>query len=455
MPKDEGDASHLPGAPKEMPMNLEYAPKAERKGNEPSYEQRCEKLLALAEVIRKRRTEIVRSAVADIRFTVKDSELEVDTSIDRIKMFAQARPILEGRRPLGGRGSSVSLMLSYNGSAWLNTAITSIYMVGNKVNVKFSSRGPHLSELTESLYEPIFGDDVRFVREAGKSFVARSLEDPNVSSVVIFGSDENVLPYEEAFRRAGKKLVFEGPGQDPFIVFPDASLDLAMKDLVTSKFSYSGQTCVAPKRIFIHRSIYEQFLALFEERVRKLVVGSPEDVHTDVSPVASTTAVVRIREQMRDAVEKGARVVVGGKIVGNLVYPTIVRDATDDMLGMREEIFGPVAFTSHFETKEEVLARARNHKYGLRAALFGGKEAAEVAKALVGEPYCHPVPAYTFGKFGTIALNQTRAESWRGSLVTKAAGGYGYSGWIWERADGKFRLKQGPKLLSVETSLPA
>ncbi len=129
-----------------------------------------------------------------------------------------------------------------------------------------------------------------------------------------------------------------------------------MKDLVATKFAHSGQTCVAPKRILVHRSIYGEFLARFEERVRNLVTGAPEDVRTDVSPVASAPAVARIREQLKEAVAMGAKA----------------------------------------------------HKYGLRAALFGGKEAAEAATELVGKPYCHPVPAYTFGKFGTIALNQTR-----------------------------------------------
>lgn len=419
-----------------------------------SYEERYRKLLDLAESLRAHRVQIVREAARDIKFTVKDSEVEVDTSIDRLRMFAEARPILEGRRPLGGEGSSVSLMLSYNGSSWLNTAITSIFMVGNRVNVKFSSKGSGLSSLTESIYKPIFGDDVRFTRESGKAFMERSLKDPDVSAVVVFGSDENILPYEHAFRRSGKKMVFEGPGQDPFIVFPDADLELAMRDLVTSKFSYSGQTCVAPKRIFVHRSIYGEFLERFAERVRKLAVGPPGDVWTDVSPVASPLAVGRIREQLRDAVEKGARISEGGEITGDLVHPTIVRDATDDMLGMREEVFGPVAFTSPFDTTEEAVARAKSHKYGLRAAIFGGKEAAKAASELVGEAYCHPVPAYTFGKFGTIALNQTRGESWRGAFVTRAVGGYGYSGWIWETVDGKFRIKQGPKLLSVETSTP-
>jgi betaine-aldehyde dehydrogenase len=417
-----------------------------------SYDERYAKILDLAEAIGSRRGEIIDQAVRDIRFTVRDTAKEVDIAVDRLKMYDEARTFLEDRQPLGGDGSCVSLMLSYNGSAWLNTAITSIWMVGNRVNVKFSSKGSGLADLTESLYRPIFGDDIRFHRGSGKSFVKGSLRDPSVSAVVIFGFDENVLPYEEAFRQTGKKLVFEGPGQDPFIVFSDADLPLALSDLMTAKFMYSGQTCTAPKRIFVHRSIYEEFLDRFEEKAARLVVGRPEEERTDVSPVASGIAVARIRAQLSDAAAKGAKIILGGKIAGNLIHPTIVRDATDDMLGMREEVFGPVAFTSPFDTKEEVLRRAKDHKYGLRAAVFGGEEAKETAEELAGEPYCHPVPGYTFGKFGTTALNQTRAESWKGAFVVKAVGGYGYSGWIWETADSAFRIKQGPKLLSLETA---
>ena len=125
------------------------------------------------------------------------------------------------------------------------------------------------------------------------------------------------------------------------------------------------------------------------------------------------------------------------------------------MLGMREEVFGPVLFTTSFSDREEVIARAKNHKYGLRASVYGGAEAALTAAALKGENYCHPVPDYTFGKFGTVSLNEPRAKSWQGALVTKAVGGYGYSGWVWETIEGRFQIKQGPKLIHLETSIPA
>lgn len=416
-----------------------------------SYEERFSRILALREALRENRERIAEQAVRNLNFTMRDSLKEVDVAVDRLAMYEGA-DFLKNRVPLGGPGSSVSLMLSYNGSAWLNTAITSIYMVGNRVRVKFASRGSDVMALTEAMYRPIFGDDVTFYRGSGASFVEESLKDDKTSSVVVFGFDENVIPYEDAVRRSGKTFVFEGPGQDPFIVFPDADQELALSDLVTAKFMYSGQTCTAPKRIFIHRAIYGEFLERFLAKVRALVVGDPRDPRTDVTPVASPLAVERIGRQLTDAVARGAKVLAGGRIEGALVHPTVVKDAADGMLGMREEVFGPVAFTTSFETEDEVIRRAKDHKYGLRAAVFGGEAAGRVAAALVGESYCHPVPAYTFGKFGTVALNQPRTESWKGAFVVKAVGGYGYSGWIWETVEGRFRIKQGPKLLSVETS---
>ncbi|GKT10447.1 aldehyde dehydrogenase [Desulforhabdus sp. TSK] len=378
----------------------------------------------------------------------------VELAIDRLKMFEETERLLSARKPLGGPGSRVSLMLSYNGSAWVNTAILSIYLVGNRVTVKFSSKGRDVMKLTESIYRPIFGDDVTFYQGGGRVFMEESLRESDVAAVVVFGFDENILPYEHAFRETGKKLVFEGPGSDPFIVFPDADLELALTDLMAGKFMYSGQACTAPKRIYIHESIYDEFLAMFVDRVKRLQVGDPADERTDVSPVASDLAVKRIGEQLAEAMRLGAEVLVGGRNEGNLVYPTVVKNATDRMLGMREEVFGPVAFTSSFASKREVLDRARSHKYGLRAAVFGGGDGQVVAQTLKGEEdYCHPVNSYTFGRFGTVAYNETRPTSWRGAFVTKPVGGYGYSGWIWETAGGKFCMKQGPNLLSTETSV--
>jgi acyl-CoA reductase-like NAD-dependent aldehyde dehydrogenase len=419
-----------------------------------SFDDRFSRVKDLAQALRAHKEQLTALAARDLKFTVRDTAYEVDLTRDRLHLFGEIRDRLKDRRPLGGPGSRVALMLSYNGSAWLNTVISSCYIVGNKVLVKFSSKGNDVRDLMEKIYRPLFGGDITFYHGSGRAFMAEALKDPETAAVVVFGFDGNTLPYQEAFQTTGKKLVFEGPGSDPFIVFADADLDRALNDLADSKFIYSGQTCTAPERIFLHRDIYEEFLSRLADRVRSLTVGDPEDERTDVSPVASDLAVSRIKLYLEDAVLKGAKILAGGKIEGNLVHPTVVKDATDAMLGMQEEVFGPVAFTTPFDTLEEVLARARNHKYGLRAAVWGGPEAQAAARELKGRDYCHPVPGYTFGKFGTVSVNEPRAESWKGALVTKAAGGYGYSGWLWETVAGRFRIKQGPKLISLETSVP-
>lgn len=418
-----------------------------------SWEERYARLEELGAALPRHRQELISLAARELWFPRRDSAYELELTVEGLAGLANSREVLEKRWPLGGPDSLVAVILSYNGSAWLNLVIASTFLAGNRVVAKFSSRGRGLQSLMEEIYRPIFGDAVLFYRGSGRSLVEEVIRNPRFAGLVFFGYDGHLLPYQEAFRQSGKKVVFEGPGADPFIVFPDADLELALTDLIAAKFAYSGQTCTAPKRIFIHRDIYELFLKMVVEEVQRLTVGDPEDEAVQVTPLASDLAVVRIREALAEVAAKGAKILAGGGIEGNLVRPTVVRDAKDDMLGMREEIFGPVLFTTAFDTAEEVLSRARNHKYGLRAAVFGGMEAARTAAALKGQDYCHPVPDYTFGRFGTVSLNEARAVSWRGALVTKAVGGYGYSGWIWETVAGCFRLKQGPKLIHLETSL--
>lgn len=418
-----------------------------------TFDQRFNKVTKLIAALGRRRDKMMTRAAHDLQFAVKDTAYELDLTLERLGTYINVRETLANRGPLGGPGSWVAVMLSYNGSAWLNLVITAAYMAGNKVMVKFSSKGPSLLGLMEEIYRPIFGNDIMFYRASGKTFLEEAIKNPNVSAVVFFGSDEHMLPYQEAFRKSGKKLIFEGPGVDPFILFADAPLEMAIADLRSAKFAYSGQTCTAPKRIFIHESVYEKFLEGMADEVKSLVIGDPEDRNVDVTPLASDLAVLRIQAALDEAVKKGAKILVGGKVDKNLVYPALVMDASDDMLGMKEEVFGPVLFTTSFADRQEVEARAKNHKYGLRASVYGGAEAALTAAALKGEDYCHPVPDYTFGKFGTVSLNEPRAKSWRGALVTKAVGGYGYSGWVWETVGGRFQIKQGPKLIHLETSI--
>ena len=417
-------------------------------------EERVERVHRLIAKIKEKRDELILIAIRDTGFTYRECSIEVDVNLKNLQGFDEMISAFAARRPLCGPGQEVALILPYNGSAWLNTAIVSIYLVGNRVRVKFASRGSEIASFTESLYQPIFGDAISFDYADGKTFIEHAIADPQTPAICLFGTDAYAGRYEDSIKHHGKKFVFEGPGKDPFIVLPGGDLEAAAHELAEAKYIYAGQTCTAPERVYLHESIHEEFLQIFLELSRAIKMGDPEDPATEMGPVASPRAIANIKAQLKDAEAHGARIVLGGKIEGNLVHPTVVVDATHDMLGMQDETFGPVSFIQSFSTTEEAIGLARDNRYGLRAAIYGDEQKTlKVGEELVGESYCHPVEEMKFGLFGTIAVNQPRSESWQGAFVGKPVGGYGYSGWIWETINGAFILKQGAKLLSIETSV--
>ncbi len=417
-------------------------------------EERLERVHRLIAKVKEKRDELISIAVRDTGFTHRECSIEVDVNLKNLQGFDAMVSAFATRQPLCDPEQEVALILPYNGSAWLNTAIVSIYLVGNRVRVKFASRGSEIASFTESVYQPVFGDAIRFDYADGKTFIEHAIADSHTPAICLFGTDAYAGRYRDSIKAYGKKFVFEGPGKDPFIVLPGGDLEAAAHELAEAKYIYAGQTCTAPERVYLHEAIHHDFLEIFLELSRAVKVGNPADPATEMGPVASPRAIANIKTQLEDAVARGGRVVLGGKIEGNLVYPTVVIDATHDMLGMRDETFGPVSFIQSFSTTEEALQLARDNRYGLRAAIYGDEdEARKVGEKLVGEPYCHPVNEMEFGIFGTIAVNQPRSESWQNAFVGKPVGGHGYSGWIWETIDGEFVLKQGAKLLSIETSV--
>ena len=416
--------------------------------------ERFTRVQLLMEAIRANKDEMVYTAVRDTGFTFRECAMEVDVILTRLAGFKEMLPIFAKRQPVCGQDQEVALVLPYNGSAWLNVAIISVYLVGNRLRVKFASRDSEIAHFTESLYGPIFGDAIRFEYSSGRTFLQNAITDVRTPAICLFGTDEYAWQYLESIRAHKKKFVFEGPGKDPFIVLPGADLEAAARELAFSKYLYAGQTCTAPERVYLHEAIHDDFLELFIEFSRAVKMGDPADPATEMGPVASQRAIEAIKAQLEEALARGARIVLGGKIEGNLVYPTVVVGAQQDMLGMQNESFGPVAFVRSFSTEKEALQLAGDNRYGLRAAVYGGEEeAARLGTELVGKPYCHPVTELTFGRFGTVSVNQPRSESWVGAFVSKPVGGYGYSGWIWQTVNAEFILKQGPKLLSLETSL--
>jgi succinate-semialdehyde dehydrogenase/glutarate-semialdehyde dehydrogenase len=415
-------------------------------------EERIDQVHQLIDAISDNRDQMIETAVRDAGFTLRECRIEVDMNLDNLKGFDEMVTDFAHRQPICHTDQEVALLLPYNGSAWLNTAIISIFLVDNRVRVKFATRSSEIARFTEYLYKPIFGDSICFEYADGRNFLESAIADPKIPAICLFGTDEYAIHYYDSIKAHGKKFVFEGPGKDPFIVLPGADLEAAAQELAFSKYIYAGQTCTAPERVYVHESLHDAFVERFVELSRQIKVGDPADPDTEMGPVASERAIANIKAQLKDAVDKGARIALGGQIDGHMVYPTVVVGATQDMLGIRKETFGPVSFISTFKNAEEAFRLARDNRYGLRASVYGDEKAVAFGHKLLGGPYCHPVDEMMFGCFGTVGVNQGRSESWVGAFVSKPVGGYGNSGWIWETIDNKFILKQGPKLLSLETS---
>lgn len=170
-----------------------------------------------------------------------------------------------------------------------------------------------------------------------------------------------------------KKVSMELGGNAPFIVFEDADLDAAIKGVMANKFRNAGQVCVCINRIYLHDSIYDTFVSRLDDEIRKLKVGNGMDEGVSVGPLVSEKGVDKVEQHVKDALENGGKVVVGGQrhaLGGNFFQPTLIAEANEDMLMASEETFGPVAACYRFKTEEEVIKRANDTPFGLAAYFY-------------------------------------------------------------------------------------
>lgn len=206
--------------------------------------------------------------------------------------------------------------------------------------------------------------------EIGQAF----MDNEAVRKVTFTGSTEvgKVLIKQSADQV--KRLSLELGGHAPVIILDDANLDLAVKGAIATKFRNTGQTCVCGNRIYVQAQVYEAFLERFTEAVKALKVGDGIQEDTQIGPLINQEGVDKVAKHVEDAVERGASILAGGERLtaseGTFYAPTVLRDATPEMIVMNEETFGPVAPVQKFETIEEVVELANHTEYGLAAYVF-------------------------------------------------------------------------------------
>jgi succinate-semialdehyde dehydrogenase / glutarate-semialdehyde dehydrogenase len=188
-----------------------------------------------------------------------------------------------------------------------------------------------------------------------------------------------------------KRVSLELGGHAPFIVFADADAGRAAKGAALVKFLNTGQACISPNRIYVHRSKVNEFLDTLVRRVQTMRAGSGFDEAVSIGPLIDRDALEKVERQVSDAQEKGARLLAGGMRLNDegmqdgLFYaPTVLADVTPEMDIYREETFGPVAAVTAFDTEDEVIEQANMTQYGLASYLYTAdiNRAVRVSEAL-------------------------------------------------------------------------
>jgi succinate-semialdehyde dehydrogenase/glutarate-semialdehyde dehydrogenase len=208
---------------------------------------------------------------------------------------------------------------------------------------------------------------------SAKAIGGEMTSNPLVRKLTFTGSTEIGKQLMSQCAGTVKKVSLELGGNAPFIVFDDADLDEAVKGAIASKYRNTGQTCVCANRLLVQNGVYDAFAAKLAEAVKVLKVADGMTEGAQQGPLIDMSAVEKVEDHIRDALSKGARIVIGGErhsLGGTFFQPTVLADVTTEMKVTRDETFGPVAPLFRFDTEEQAIKMANDTEYGLAAYFY-------------------------------------------------------------------------------------
>jgi succinate-semialdehyde dehydrogenase/glutarate-semialdehyde dehydrogenase len=247
-------------------------------------------------------------------------------------------------------------------------------MAGNVGLLKHASNVPQTALYLEELFRRAgFPADVFQTLLVGSGAVEGILRDDRVAAVTLTGSNPAGQAVAAVAGDVLKPSVLELGGSDPFVVMPSADLAEAARVATVARCQNNGQSCIAAKRFLVHNDVYDEFAALFTKELDALVLGDPRDPATTLGPLATEQGRADVDELVQDAVAKGARVLLGGKVPDGpgWFYPaTLVEGVTKDMRMYAEEVFGPVAQLHRVSSIDEAVEVANDSPFGLGSNIW-------------------------------------------------------------------------------------
>jgi succinate-semialdehyde dehydrogenase/glutarate-semialdehyde dehydrogenase len=350
-----------------------------------TYSERAEYIKKLASILKTKNREIGMLATLEMGKPIKQAIAEVEKCAWAMEYYAEnAENILAKEKidvekcesyvqfdPMG----VILAVMPWNFPFWqvLRFAAPAI-MAGNVAILKHASNVPQCSLKIEELFL-----EAGFPHGTFQSLLIRSsqveniIKNPIVKAVTLTGSEYAGSQVASTAASVIKKSVLELGGSDPFIVLDDADLEFTLDNAVTARLQNAGQSCIAAKRFIIHEKIANDFMNGFKARFEKMKVGNPSLDETEMGPVVNMDAIKDLEELINDSVKMGAKIITGGKRIGNKGYlfePTIVTDITKSMPLYSKETFGPVASVFIVKNIQESIEIANDTEFGLGSSIW-------------------------------------------------------------------------------------
>lgn len=349
-------------------------------------------LLRIADLFEKHWEEISRSDTTDMGMPIVRTRANRNRVIGMLRYYAGMATSLHGetienslpgeivsftrKEPVGVVGAIIPWNAPTAASIW---KIGPALAAGCTVVLKPSEEAP----LTPLLIADIMNEAgvppgvVNIVTGTGAEAGVALSEHMGVDKIVFTGSTATGQSIVRASAGNLKRVSLELGGKSPVIVCADADLDRAVPVAAMSVFANSGQICIAGSRLFVERSIHDEFVERLAVYAKGLRIGDGIDPATEIGPLVSERQLQRVASYLEAGTAEGATLVTGGErliegalAAGNFVAPTVFAGVSDDMRIAREEIFGPIISALPFDTLDEAVERANNTPYGLAAGVF-------------------------------------------------------------------------------------
>jgi acyl-CoA reductase-like NAD-dependent aldehyde dehydrogenase len=371
---------------KSLEKKIAGAQKAYKRWRRVSLEDRTRRVEQGLKYFREHAEEIARDITLQMGKPLTQARGEVKTFFQRAEYMLSiaeetlAPEALPAQPGFNLRIEHAPLGVVYNIAPWNYPLLTAVNVVvpallsGNAVLLKHSPLTPIIGIHFEKAFGDAGPENLIANLILTNAQASRLINDPRIGYVAFTGS---VATGKKVYRRAAMRLLDAGlelGGKDPAYVAEDADLDFAVENIVDGACYNAGQSCCAVERVYVHRALYRNFLERAKTLLESYQLGDPISEKTTMGPLARREALSFLEGQVREAVRRGARLLIGGKRLkgtrGNFFQPTLLADVPNSANVMQDESFGPIVPVAPVADDEEAISRMNDSLFGLTASVW-------------------------------------------------------------------------------------